>query len=89
MALERRAVITQSRRLPFPVPLDEPEPLRNGVRERTARPDHSGQRSAHERAALKLVVNQVYENAGLGVTQTLGPILDGLMRTRPMARVHR
>ena len=31
-------------------------------------------------AAMKLVVNQAYENMGLASTQTLGPILDGLMR---------
>jgi enoyl-CoA hydratase len=37
-------------------------------------------------AAMKLVVNQAYENMGLGSTQTLGPILDGLMRNTPEAR---
>jgi enoyl-CoA hydratase len=31
-------------------------------------------------AAMKLIVNQAYENMGLAATQTLGPILDGLMR---------
>jgi enoyl-CoA hydratase len=31
-------------------------------------------------AAMKLIVNQAYENMGLHATQTLGPILDGLMR---------
>jgi enoyl-CoA hydratase len=36
-------------------------------------------------AAQKLVVNQAYENMGLGATQTLGPILDGLMRNTPDA----
>jgi len=30
--------------------------------------------------AMKLVVNQAYENMGLASTQTLGCILDGLMR---------
>ncbi|MDQ2676856.1 MAG: crotonase/enoyl-CoA hydratase family protein, partial [Actinomycetota bacterium] len=34
-------------------------------------------------AAMKLVVNQAYENMGLASTQTLGPILDGLMRNTP------
>ena len=34
---------------------------------------------------MKLVVNQAYENMGLGATQTLGPILDGLMRNTPDA----
>jgi enoyl-CoA hydratase len=37
-------------------------------------------------AAMKLVVNQAYENMGLAQTQTLGPILDGLMRNTPEAR---
>jgi len=37
-------------------------------------------------AAMKLVVNQAYENMGLASTQTLGPILDGLMRNTPYAR---
>ena len=34
---------------------------------------------------MKLVVNQAYENMGLSATQTLGPILDGLMRNTPDA----
>jgi enoyl-CoA hydratase len=37
-------------------------------------------------AAMKLVVNQAFENMGLGATQTLGPILDGLMRNTPDAK---
>jgi enoyl-CoA hydratase/carnithine racemase len=36
-------------------------------------------------AAMKLIVNQAYENMGLQATQTLGPILDGLMRNTPDA----
>ena len=36
-------------------------------------------------AAMKLMVNQAYENMGLGSTQILGPILDGLMRNTPDA----
>ena len=36
-------------------------------------------------AAMKLIVNQAYENMGLAATQTLGPILDGLMRNTPDA----
>jgi enoyl-CoA hydratase len=36
-------------------------------------------------AAMKLVVNQAFENMGLGSTQVLGPILDGLMRNTPDA----
>jgi enoyl-CoA hydratase len=35
---------------------------------------------------MKLIVNQTYENMGLHSTQTLGPILDGLMRNTPDAR---
>ena len=39
---------------------------------------------------MKLVVNQAYENMGLASTQTLGPILDGLMRNTPGRRaLHR
>ncbi len=41
---------------------------------------------ASQLAAMKLVVNQAYENMGLAATQTLGPILDGLMRNTPDAR---
>jgi enoyl-CoA hydratase len=37
-------------------------------------------------AAMKLVVNQAYENMGLASTQYLGPILDGLMRNTPDAK---
>ncbi len=40
---------------------------------------------ASQLAAMKLVVNQAYENMGLATTQTLGPILDGLMRNTPEA----
>ena len=36
-------------------------------------------------AAMKLMVNQAYDNMGLGSTQILGPILDGLMRNTPDA----
>ena len=38
-------------------------------------------------AAMKLVVNQAYENMGLNSTQNLGPILDGLMRNTPDASI--
>ena len=41
---------------------------------------------ASQLAAMKLVVNQVYENQGLHSTQLLGPVLDGLMRNTPDAR---
>lgn len=40
---------------------------------------------ASQLAAMKLIVNQAYENMGLNSTQTLGPILDGLMRNTPDA----
>jgi enoyl-CoA hydratase len=36
-------------------------------------------------AAMKLVVNQAYENMGLRTTQTLGSVLDGYMRNTPEA----
>jgi enoyl-CoA hydratase len=36
-------------------------------------------------AAMKMMVNQAYENMGLHSTQTLGPILDGIMRNIPEA----
>jgi enoyl-CoA hydratase len=41
---------------------------------------------ASQLAAMKLVVNHAYENMGLASTQTLGPILDGLMRNTPDAK---
>jgi enoyl-CoA hydratase len=37
-------------------------------------------------SAMKLIVNQAYENMGLASTQLLGPVLDGLMRNTPQAR---
>lgn len=40
---------------------------------------------ASQLAAMKLVVNQAFENMGLGTTQMIGPILDGLMRNTPDA----
>ena len=36
-------------------------------------------------AAMKLVVNQAFDNMGLASTQAIGPILDGLMRNTPDA----
>jgi enoyl-CoA hydratase len=41
---------------------------------------------ASQLAAMKLVVNQAFENMGLASMQTLGPILDGLMRNTPDAK---
>lgn len=40
---------------------------------------------ASQLAAMKLAVNTAYEQMGLGAVQTLGPILDGLMRNTPDA----
>jgi enoyl-CoA hydratase len=40
---------------------------------------------ASQLAAMKLIVNQAYENMGLHATQRLGPTLDGLMRNTPEA----
>jgi len=40
---------------------------------------------ASQLAAMKLIVNQAYENMGLSSTQLLGPVLDGLMRNTPEA----
>jgi enoyl-CoA hydratase len=40
---------------------------------------------ASQLAAQKLIVNHAYESMGLASTQTLGPILDGLMRNTPDA----
>ena len=37
-------------------------------------------------AAMKLIVNQAYENMGLASTQHLGALLDGIMRNIPEAR---
>ena len=36
-------------------------------------------------SAMKLIVNQAYDNMGMASTQVLGPILDGLMRNTPDA----
>ncbi len=41
---------------------------------------------ASQLAAMKLMVNQTYENMGLASTQTLGSVLDGLMRNTPDAK---
>ncbi len=36
--------------------------------------------------SMKLIVNQAYDDRGLQSTQTLGPILDGIMRNTPEGR---
>jgi len=62
------------------VPFAELEPTVRGLAERLASIPLS------QLAAMKLVVNQAYENMGLASTQTLGTILDGLMRNTPDAK---
>jgi enoyl-CoA hydratase len=37
-------------------------------------------------AAMKLIVNQAYDNMGLASTQYLGTVLDGIMRNTPEGR---
>ena len=41
---------------------------------------------ATQLAAMKLITNQAFDNMGLQSTQTLGPILDGMMRNTPEGR---
>ncbi len=62
------------------VPFDR---LEDTVRERAAQ---LASIPSSQLAAMKLIVNQAYDNMGLASTQTLGPILDGLMRNTPDAR---
>jgi enoyl-CoA hydratase len=59
------------------VPFDELE------RTVAQRADQLAQIPSSQLAAMKLIVNQAYENMGLRATQILGPILDGLMRNTP------
>ena len=59
------------------------ERLEDTVRERAAQ---LASIPSSQLAAMKLIVNQAYDNMGLASTQTLGPILDGLMRNTPDAR---
>ena len=55
-----------------------------------ARPSSSRRSPLSQLAAMKLIVNQAYENMGLASHPALGPILDGLMRNTPeRPRVHR
>ncbi len=62
-------------------------PVRVGSRPRSPRPPAQlASIPASQLAAMKLVVNHAYENMGLASTQTLGPILDGLMRNTPDAK---
>jgi enoyl-CoA hydratase/carnithine racemase len=58
------------------------ERLEDEVRERAER---MAAIPSSQLAAMKLIVNQAYDNMGLASTQALGPILDGLMRNTPDA----
>jgi len=51
-----------------------------------ARAEQLASLPAAQLAAMKLMVNQAYENMGLASTQTLGPVLDGMMRNIPEAK---
>ena len=59
------------------------ERLESTVRERA---DELARIPLSQLSAMKLIVNQAYENMGLASTQALGPILDGLMRNTPEAK---
>lgn len=58
----------------FAYPLEQLDAEVQGLAERLA------SIPASQLAAMKLIVNQAYDNMGLQSTQTLGPILDGVMR---------
>jgi enoyl-CoA hydratase len=58
------------------------EDLEETVRERAAQ---LASIPSSQLAAMKLVVNHAFESMGIASTQTLGPILDGLMRNTPDA----
>jgi enoyl-CoA hydratase len=62
------------------VPFDRLEDTVRGEAERLAALPLS------QLAAMKLIVNQAYENMGLSSTRVLGSVLDGLMRNTPDAR---
>jgi enoyl-CoA hydratase len=64
----------------FAYPLDELDEKTRYWAERLA------QIPVTQLAAMKLVVNQAYENMGLATTQYLGTILDGIMRNTPEGR---
>jgi enoyl-CoA hydratase len=61
------------------VPFDELESEVRATAERLASVPLS------QLSAMKLVVNQAFDNMGLGSTQVIGPVLDGLMRNTPDA----
>jgi enoyl-CoA hydratase len=64
----------------FAVPLEELDPHVRALSERLATIPLT------QLTAMKLIVNQAYDNMGLQSTQTLGPILDGIMRNTPEGR---
>ncbi len=47
--------------------------------------DQLAQNPVSQLAAMKLVVNQAYDNMGLRTTQVMGSLLDGMMRNTPEA----
>ena len=63
--------------------INEAVPFAELERTVAQRADQLAQIPSSQLAAMKLIVNQAYENMGLRATQTLGPILDGLMRNTP------
>jgi enoyl-CoA hydratase len=62
------------------VPLEELDATVQALAEKLARIPFT------QLMAMKLIVNQAYDNMGLQSTQTLGPILDGIMRNTPEGR---
>jgi enoyl-CoA hydratase len=58
------------------------EDLEEAVRERATQ---LASIPSSQLAAMKLIVNHAFESMGMASTQTLGPILDGLMRNTPEA----
>jgi enoyl-CoA hydratase len=61
-------------------------PFRRLEQEVAARAAQLAEIPLSQLSAMKLIVNQAYENMGLASTQLLGPVLDGLMRNTPQAR---
>jgi enoyl-CoA hydratase len=64
----------------FSYPLEELDARVNALAERLATIPLT------QLTAMKLIVNQAYDNMGLQSTQILGPILDGAMRNTPEGR---
>ena len=61
-------------------------PLEDLDREVQSLADKLAQIPLTQLVSMKLIVNQAYDNMGLQSTQTLGPILDGIMRNTPEGR---